>query len=175
MSLIGSVLKRGIKFGSLVTNRKKLNALKLQKKTLAKLLAKARYTEFGTRYHFEDALSSILFDDGAEFYGKFKKHVPVHDYNKIYNDWWYRSVEGEKNITWPGRIKYFALSSGTSEAASKQIPISKEMSKAIQRTSIRLIMSLGQYKDLPDDLYEKGFLMLGGKHRPECARYPARR
>ena len=38
------------------------------------------------------------------------------------------------------------------------------MSRAMQRASIRQILSLGRYKNLPDKLYEKGFLMLGGKH-----------
>ena len=36
------------------------------------------------------------------------------------------------------------------------------MSRAMQRASIRQILSLGRYKNLPDNLYEKGFLMLGG-------------
>src|SRR5690606_34309303 len=79
-----------------------------------------------------------------------------------YRDWWYRVIAGEEDVCWPGQVKYFALSSGTSEASSKQIPVTKAMSKAIQRTSIRQILALGQYKDLPDDLYEKGFLMLSG-------------
>jgi hypothetical protein len=36
------------------------------------------------------------------------------------------------------------------------------MVKAIHRTSIRQILSLGAYKNLPPQLYEKGYLMLGG-------------
>jgi hypothetical protein len=88
--------------------------------------------------------------------------VPVYDYNKIFNEWWHKSLEGEKDVCWPGTVKYYALSSGTSESASKQIPVTKAMTKAIQKTSIRQILSLGHYKDLPPDLYEKGFLMLSG-------------
>ncbi|HEV7349618.1 GH3 family domain-containing protein [Telluribacter sp.] len=162
MAIVGSLLKRGIRFGNIVASRKKINAFKQQKKTLSKLLAKARYTEFGVKNRFEDVLSSALFGKPYDFYEKYKKSVPVHDYNKIYNEWWHRSLNGEKNICWPGKIKYFALSSGTSEAASKYIPVTKAMSKAMQKTSIRQILSLGRYEDLPDKLYEKGFLMLGG-------------
>jgi len=161
MAILGSLLKRGIKLTNVV-RRKKLNPHKLQKKTLTKLIAKARNTEFGHTYHFEEILSSALFEDEKAYFRYFTKHVPIYDYNKIYAEWWHRTLEGEKNITWPGRVRYFALSSGTSEAASKYIPVTKSMSKAIQKTSIRQILTLGRYPDLPSTLYEKGFLMLGG-------------
>ncbi|MPR36417.1 GH3 family domain-containing protein [Salmonirosea aquatica] len=162
MAIIGSLLKRGIRVGSLVTSRRKINAFKQQKRTLSKLLSRARYTQFGEKYNFESILSSSLFGEPREFYEKYKASVPVYDYNKIYKEWWNQLLEGEKNITWPGRVKYFALSSGTSEASSKYIPVTNAMSKAMQRASIRQILSLGKYKNLPDNLYEKGFLMLGG-------------
>ncbi len=43
----------------------------------------------------------------------------------------------------------------------KYIPVTKEMTKAIQRTSIRQIISLSKY-DLPTKFYEAGILMIGG-------------
>jgi hypothetical protein len=162
MALVGRLLKNGIRFGNIVASRKKINLEIQQKKTLAKLLAKARYTEFGEKYEFDEILSSILFGKDRAFYDQYKKTVPIFDYNKIFSEWWHRSLEGEKDICWPGKIKYYALSSGTSESASKHIPVTRTMSRAIQKTSIRQILSLAHYKDLPDDLYEKGFLMLGG-------------
>ncbi|WP_128543464.1 GH3 family domain-containing protein [Larkinella soli] len=161
MALLGNLLKRGISLTNVV-RRKKLNPLKLQKKTFAKLIAKARYTEFGQKYHFEEILNTALFEDGKGFYHQYKQFVPIYDYNKIYQEWWQHAVEGKKNVCWPGRVKYFALSSGTSEAASKYIPVTKSMSRAIQKTSIRQILTLGRYQHLPAQLYEKGFLMLGG-------------
>jgi len=92
---------------------------------------------------------------------KFQQLVPTYNYNKIYNEWWYKAKEGVADVCWPGRIKYFALSSGTSESASKHIPVTKEMTKAIQRTSIRQIISLSKY-DLPASFFEAGILMIGG-------------
>ncbi len=162
MAIIGSLLKRGIRVGSLVASRRKINPFKQQKRTLAKLVSKARYTEFGEKYRFEEILSSSLFNDSSGFYEKYKSIVPVYDYNKIYKEWWHRLLDGEKDVTWPGQVKYFALSSGTSEASTKHIPVTNAMSRAMQRASIRQILSLGRYKNLPDKLYEKGFLMLGG-------------
>ena len=37
-----------------------------------------------------------------------------------------RLYKGEENILWPGKIKWFASSSGTSSGKSKLIPISKD-------------------------------------------------
>jgi GH3 auxin-responsive promoter len=71
------------------------------------------------------------------------------------------TLKGAKNVCWPRRVKYFALSSGTSEASSKHIPVTKEMTKAIQRTSVRQIISLSKY-DLPPEVFEAGILMIGG-------------
>jgi hypothetical protein len=162
MALVGSLLKKGIHFSNIVANRRKAGLHQQQKKTLAKLLAKARYTEFGEKYNFDELLSSILFGEKGAFYEQYKQVVPIYDYNTIFKEWWHKSLEGEKDVCWPGQIKYYALSSGTSESASKHIPVTKAMSRAIQKTSIRQILSLGHYKDLPNDLYEKGFLMLSG-------------
>ena len=49
-----------------------------QLKVLKKLLKKARFTEFGQLYRFDEILLSKHI--GKEF----QQHVPVHDYNKIY-------------------------------------------------------------------------------------------
>ena len=88
-------------------------------------------------------------------------NVPIFDYDKMYNEWWHLAQEGRSNVSWPGKIKYFALSSGTSGAASKHIPISKDMVKSIRKTSIRQILSLSKY-DLPDKFFSKGILAVGG-------------
>lgn len=162
MAVLGSLLKGGIKFTSTIQKIRKVKPYKWQRKTFSKLIAKARYTQFGEAYNFDEILSSVLFDDGKEFYEKYKKYVPIYDYNKIYNEWWHKARAGEKNVAWPGKVKYFALSSGTSEAASKAIPVTKDMIKAIQKTSINQIISLGHYEQLPANIYEKGYLMLGG-------------
>src|SRR4030095_6077253 len=78
-----------------------------QIKVLKKLLKKARFTEFGQLYRFDDILLS-------KHPGKrFQELVPVHDYNKIYEGWWKKTLDGVSDVTWPGEIKYYALSSGT--------------------------------------------------------------
>lgn len=161
MALLGSVLKNGIRLSNAVRLRK-FNPLRQQRKAFRKLVGKARLTEFGRTYRFEELFNAAEFGGNREFYDIFRQNVPIHDYNRMFDGWWKRSLAGERDIAWPGRVKYFALSSGTSEAASKYIPVTKAMSKAIKRTSIRQILTLGRYQNLPSSLYEKGCLMLGG-------------
>ena len=161
MTVLGRFLKSGIKVRS-VFQQQNAKPEKQQIRTFQKLLSKAVFTQFGEKYNFEEILNLAFYGKEKEFYRQFKKDVPIYDYPKIYAEWWHKSRNGEKNVTWAGKIKYFALSSGTSDSASKAIPVSKEMIKAIHKTSINQILSLAKYKDLPADLYEKGYLMLGG-------------
>ena len=127
-----------------------------QIRVLKKLLTKARFTEFGQNYRFDDILLSN--DPGK----KFQEMVPAHDYNKIYNDWWKRTKEGVPDVVWPGKIKYYALSSGTSEAASKYIPITREMLRSNTINYLHQLFSLLSYEQLNRKAITKGFLMLGG-------------
>ena len=161
MAILGSVLRSGIKLTNRIQIRRKTPA-QLQRKTLFKLLSKAQKTEFGQKYGFSALIETILFDQRQTFYKQYCQTVPIFNYEQMYNEWWHKAREDEADVCWPGRVKYFALSSGTSGAASKYIPVTKAMSRAIQKTSIRQILSLGKYENLPSDLYEKGFLMLGG-------------
>jgi len=127
-----------------------------QLRVLKKLLHKARFTAFGQQYRFDE----ILLDRHPA--RKFQELVPVHDYNKIYNDWWKKTIEGVPDVAWPGKIKYYALSSGTSEAASKYIPVTKEMLRSNTINYIKQFITLLGYEYLPRHAMTKGFLMLGG-------------
>lgn len=138
-------------------NQRRFDGCKAQKAVLKKLLRKAQYTHFGEAHEFSRLLRS------KDLISEFQKNVPVHDYNSIFKKWWYRSLNGEPYVSWPGKVKYFALSSGTSEASSKYIPVTADMLRSIQRTSVRQLLSLAQY-NFPPEFFEKGkgILMLGG-------------
>ncbi len=159
MAILGTLLKRGIRIREMM-EQEYTAPFDLQKKELKELLISASATEFGKHYNFPDILNGFRKSD-REFFKRFKSNVPIHTYNKIYGDWWKLSLKGVKNICWPGRIKYFALSSGTSESSSKHIPVTKDMTKAIQKTSVRQILTLSKY-DLHPEFFEAGILMLGG-------------
>jgi hypothetical protein len=127
-----------------------------QLRVLKKLLRKARFTQFGQAYRFDEILMSR--HSGK----KFQQLVPTYNYSKIYKDWWHKAVEGTSDVCWPGVVKYFALSSGTSEAASKYIPITKELIRSNTITSFKQLLSLTKYQDVPKSAMGKGWLLLGG-------------
>lgn len=127
-----------------------------QLRVLKKLLRKARFTEFGQQYQFDRVLMS-------RHVGKaFQQAVPVSQYEKIHQEWWHRTLDGAPDVCWPGVIKYFALSSGTSEAASKYIPVTRDLIKSNTLTSLRQLISLARYENVPKSAIGKGWLMLGG-------------
>ena len=127
-----------------------------QIKVLKKLLKKARFTQFGQEYHFDDILLSK--HPGK----KFQQLVPTYNYDKIYKAWWHKTLEGTPDVCWPGVIKFFALSSGTSEAASKYIPVTKELIRSNTITSLKQVVSLSKYENVPKSAIGRGWLMLGG-------------
>jgi hypothetical protein len=133
------------------------DARRHQAKALKKLLKKARYTEFGQKFRFDEMLMS-----STQMAKKFQQLVPIYDYNKLYKDFWHKTLDGVPDVCWPGRIKYFALSSGTSEAASKYIPITKELIKSNLLTSRRQLYTLTGYHNVNFSALPKGWLILGG-------------
>ncbi|MBO9561463.1 MAG: GH3 auxin-responsive promoter family protein [Niastella sp.] len=127
-----------------------------QLRVLRKLLKKARFTEFGQTYRFDEILLS------KHAGKKFQQLVPTYDYNKIYDAWWHKTLEGRPDICWPGKIKFFALSSGTSESASKYLPITNDLMRGNRIVMIKQLLTLRTYHDIPVKSIGKGWLMLGG-------------
>ncbi|MFM9908323.1 MAG: GH3 auxin-responsive promoter family protein [Chitinophagaceae bacterium] len=127
-----------------------------QLKVLKKLLKKARFTEFGQTFRFDEILLSR--HSGK----KFQQLVPTYDYSKIYKDWWHKTLEGHSDICWPGKIKYYALSSGTSEAASKYLPITTDLLRGNRLVMIKQLFTLRTYHDISVKSIGKGWLMIGG-------------
>ncbi|MGD0343144.1 MAG: GH3 auxin-responsive promoter family protein, partial [Bacteroidales bacterium] len=84
-----------------------------QQNVLSDLLRRAADTEWGSKYKYASIKS------GAEY----RSAVPVQTYEKIIPII-ERLRAGEKDILWPGEIKWFAKSSGTTSSKSKFIPVS---------------------------------------------------
>src|SRR3954469_16525518 len=131
MALIEIKLPKGI---ARALNLPVSDARRQQLKVLKKLLRRSRFTQFGQLYKFDEILLSR--HPGK----KFQQMVPTYNYSKIYSEWWYKTLEGTPDVCWPGVIKYFALSSGTSEAASKYIPVTHDLLRSNTVTSIRQLL-----------------------------------
>jgi len=153
MPILGSIIKGAIGLRGRIPARK--NVYKQQVKQLRKLLAKAEFTDFGKQHNFSNLL---LEEDPIK---AFQRNLPIHDYQSIFDAWWHRALKGEKDVCWPGKINYFALSSGTSESSSKHIPITKDMIKSIQKGTFKQILSTRHF-NLSNEQYESEILFVGG-------------
>ncbi len=101
----------------------------IQEETLTKLLSQAKNTEFGMIHDFRSIQKS------ADPIALFKEKVPLTSYSAFHDEWIVRALKGESNVIWPGKINYFALSSGTTKGGSKFIPVSDQMLKQFKKTS----------------------------------------
>ncbi len=92
-----------------------IEAEALQRGVLKRLLGKAAQTEWGRAYGYDKCLN----------YEDFALQTPLNTYEELkgYID---RMRRGEKDVLWPGKVKWYAKSSGTTNDKSKFIPVSKD-------------------------------------------------
>mgnify|MGYP000849489799 CR=1 FL=1 len=155
MALLGNLVARSLYLRKKLTTRV-ASPRTYQLRVLRQLMEQGQYTAFGKEYGFADMLSHEL-----DLLKAFRSRVPTHTYNEIYNRWWCHAQAGEENVTWPGKVKYFALSSGTSESASKHIPVTQDMIRAIKNVGFKQLYSMVNF-NVPPIAFQKGILMLGG-------------
>ncbi|MBJ05055.1 MAG: hypothetical protein CMP65_04050 [Flavobacteriales bacterium] len=115
MNLINNLVSANLKNRIKIIQEEIDNPIETQHKILFSNLNYASKTLFGEKHYFNKIKN----------YSDFKNFIPIRDYTdfKPYID---LARKKNKNIIWPGIIKWFAQSSGTSNNKSKFIPITKE-------------------------------------------------
>jgi phenylacetate-coenzyme A ligase PaaK-like adenylate-forming protein len=126
----------------------------VQQEVMRNLLDTAKDTEFGKKYGF----SSI------HTYQDFKTQIPLQDYEDI-KPFVNRLQHGEKNILWPGEIKWFAKSSGTTNDKSKFIPVTKEALENCHYKGGKDLIALYYHNNSKTKLYNGKTLVIGGSNR----------
>ena len=127
----------------------------LQREVLARLLDRAKDTEYGRNHLFGTTRN----------YDDFARNTPVNSYEELKADI-DRMRQGERDVLWPGRVKWYAKSSGTTNDKSKFIPVSAEGLKRVHYRGGTDVVAL-YLRNNPDSrmLDGKG-LILGGSHAP---------
>lgn len=123
----------------------------VQEEVLYQLLEIARDTEVGRKYEFETITS----------YETFKERVPIASYEEI-EPLIERTRKGEQNIFWPTSIKWFAKSSGTTNAKSKFIPVSSEALEDCHYKSGKDLLCLYLNNNENSQMFTGKSLRLGG-------------
>lgn len=125
--------------------------IEVQQEVLRKLVVYSIDTEIGKKFEFKT----------IRHYNDFKERVPIVAYEDIYKDI-ERNRKGEQNIFWRTSIKWFAKSSGTTNAKSKFIPISFESLDDCHYKAGKDMLSLYFNNNINSELLVGKCLRLGG-------------
>jgi hypothetical protein len=93
----------------------------VQEERLLRLVGVARDTEFGLAHGFA----------GIRSVAEFQERVPLRDYLG-FRPLWDRAVWGARDVTWPGEVRHWVKTSGTT-AGDKLIPVTREALAAHRR------------------------------------------
>lgn len=121
----------------------------VQEELLKELVSKGRKTTFGREHGFA-AINCVA---------DYQERVPLREY-LAFKPYWDRLLEGATDVTWPGRISRFALTSGTT-AGNKLIPVSREGIRSFLRAG-RDVLNFYLQATEDTDLFKGKFLYLGG-------------
>ena len=127
----------------------------LQHKVLKYLLQQGANTEYGRKYSMAKARG----------YDDFSQCVPVNTYEELKYDSDLRRRETQ-NVLWPGTVKWFAKSSGTTNDKSKFIPVSHDGLHNIHYRGGFDAVALYLRNNPQSRLFDGRSLILGGSHSP---------
>ena len=123
----------------------------VQNELLMNLVQRSKYTEVGKKYDFSSILTCQQFAD----------RVPVSGYEDL-EPLFERSRKGENNVFWPEPIKFFAKSSGTTNAKSKFIPVSTDALENCHYKAGKDMLCLYLNNNEDSQLFTGKSLRLGG-------------
>jgi len=128
--------------------------VEVQNDVLVNLIRTAKSTSFGKEHGFTSQMS----------YSEFSDRVPVRDYPGI-KPFIDRAMSGEADVLWPGEVRWFAKSSGTTGDKSKFIPVTTD---ALENCHFRggkdtLALWLANYPD--SRIFHGKSLVVGGSHQ----------
>ena len=127
----------------------------LQRAVLQYLIARGKDTEYGREHGFATTKS----------YDDFVKMNPVNSYEELKGQI-DRMRHGEQDVLWPGRVKWYAKSSGTTNDKSKFIPVSSEGLQKIHYAGGYDSVALYLRNNPQSRLFDGRALILGGSHAP---------
>lgn len=127
----------------------------LQREVLQRLVRKAHDTSWGKAHHY----------DSIKTYEDFAKETPLTSYEEL-KGFIDEMRHGKENVLWPGRVRWYAKSSGTTNDKSKFIPVSPDGLKHIHYKGGQDAVAI-YLKNHPESrLFDGKALILGGSHAP---------
>jgi len=107
-----------------------LDPASAQQAELTGLLAKAAATRFGRDHGFSAIRTPA----------DFRAAVPLRKYDGFWRDYWSKDFPRLDDVSWPGRIPFFAVTSGTTGDVTKYIPVSRAMVESNRKSALDLLV-----------------------------------
>lgn len=130
-----------------------------QEAQLLKLVSKAADTAFGRDHGFAE-IRSVK---------DFQIRVPLRRYEDFWEQYWETPFPRLTDVSWPGTIPYFAVTSGTTKGATKYIPVSRAMIKSNIRASLDLLVHHVTARPKSRLMAGRGFVLGGSTDLTELA------
>lgn len=130
-----------------------LHAEEEQRLMLMKMVRQARNTEYGEKHDFQNISN----------YDDFAKRVPINTYEELKGSI-DRMRHGEADVLWPGKVKWYAKSSGTTNDKSKFIPVSRQGLHDTHYAGGSCVVTYYLHNNPDSHLFDGRALILGGSH-----------
>lgn len=127
----------------------------MQHEILQYLVKRGKDTEYGRKYLFSTINN----------YNDFAQNIPLNTYEEL-KGYIERMRHGERNILWPGQVKWYAKSSGTTNDKSKFIPITHEGLQNVHYQGGKDVLAYYLSNNPDSKLFSGKGLILGGSHSP---------
>jgi hypothetical protein len=150
---VRSLVNQGFRLASRLrtTAVSRLDAVQAQARVLRALIRRARRTRFGRDHEF-DRIGGVA---------SFQAAVPIRTYESLWREYLRDRYPVFDDLTWPGRIPYLALTSGTTQGATKYIPVSREMVASNRRVA-RTMLAFHYVANPDSRLFRGRLFFLGG-------------
>lgn len=129
----------------------RMDAAKVQANALLQMVRQARNTRFGRDHDF-DRITSVA---------DYQARVGVRDYEFFWSKYWKDAYPRLDDVTWPGKVPYYALSSGTTSGTTKYIPVTADMVASNRKAAFTTI-ALFRHAYPAAKLFTGKFFFLGG-------------
>lgn len=130
------------------------NAVDVQRRLLERLIRRARDTRFGRDHNFA-AIRSVA---------DFQYQVPPRRFEEMWEEYWRAQFPHLVDCTWPGRVPYFAVTSGTTTGVTKHIPCTDAILAGNRRATLDLVVHHLEHRPASRLFAGRNF-MLGGSTR----------
>ena len=130
-----------------------------QERQLLALVRKASNTRFGSDHGFSE-IGSIA---------DYQARVPLRRYEDMWRDYWQPAYPKLVDVSWPGTVPYFALSSGTTSGTTKYIPCTHEMNRSNDRAALDVLVHHLRNRPKSHVLGGKSFMLGGSTELTEVA------